>query len=752
MFAQVALPIRQCHLLTYAVPEPLQPACQPGCAVLVPVGQGHRIGLLWHLTQQPHWQEGAIRPLQALVDSTPLFDESLRHLLEWMASYYLYPIGALVEAALPGHLVPQRKRRIVWSLASGTVSDAALAQLSDPVQSVATAIARRHHHGLWQESLVARFGRSVVTKALTQLSRTGWVVVEERWTMRWSKPETESASDSDVTADQPPCLTTEQQLCVDSLSDALQHRQFAPFLLQGITGSGKTEVYFRAIADCLARGRQALLMVPEIALTPQIIDRFRARFQIEPAIFHSSMTPHKRFDQWQRVRSGAARVVIGTRSAIFAPLTELGLVIVDEEHERSYKQEEGIPYHGRDMAVVRAQRAKAVVLLASATPSLESLHNVCQGRYRALRLTSRPMGALLPDVRLIDLRQEREHQAADGHKRRSLVGTTLRHAIEQVLTQSQQVLLFLNRRGYAPALLCSRCGSVATCPNCSVPLTLHRQPQRLLCHYCDAMQPIYDICPICCQMSLIDFGPGIEQLEEEVRRLFPRASLARLDRDVAMKSGGALVADTLTAFRNREIDILLGTQMVAKGHHFPGLALVGVVLAESSLCQPDFRAAERTFQLLTQVAGRAGREQTSGRVLIQSFDPDHYAMRSAVTHDMDGFATLEQRLRQEAGYPPWHRMALVRFSCKRQEDGEQLCRQIRNLLPDLTAQQQAAHYLGPAQAPIFKLRSRFRWQLLVKERQQGQLHHGLQQLQQRLQSLQTGPVRMEIDVDPYSFL
>ncbi|MBF0124953.1 MAG: primosomal protein N', partial [Magnetococcales bacterium] len=745
MFAQVALPVRQCALFTYSVPESLRRDCQLGCLVLVAVGKSSRVGLLWRLTTEPEWHEGVIRPLQALVDPTPLFDQQLRYLLEWMSGYYLHPLGALVETALPGHLVPQQKRRIYWQLENGTATDAALSRLSEAIRPLATAIARRRQHGLWQESLAARFGRTMVARTLPRLDRLGLIAIEDQWRLRWSTPTAVATSPTPAAATLPPDLTAEQRHCVTTLGEALPQRRFAPFLLQGITGSGKTEVYFHVLDRCLALGRQVLLMVPEIALVPQLIDRFQARFQVEIAVFHSAMPPQQRFDQWQRIRAGLARVVIGTRSAIFAPFIDLGLIIVDEEHERSYKQEEGVPYHARDMAVVRAQRAGAVLLLASATPSLESLHNVSQGRYHHLRLHTRPTGALLPTIQLVDIRQERQQMT-----HRQLIGAALRDAMEQALGQQHQVLLFLNRRGYAPALLCSRCGHVVTCPNCTVPLTLHRQPQRLLCHYCDAMQPVTDICGSCGQLSLIDFGPGIEQLEDETKRIFANAHTARLDRDVALKEGSAMVSEILTSFQNGDIDILLGTQMVAKGHHFPNLALVGVVLAESSLCQPDFRAAERTFQLLTQVAGRAGREQTTGQVVIQSFDTSHYAIRSAVNHDMDGFAAVEQRLRHDAGYPPWHRVALIRFSCPHQEEGEQFCHQVRTVLPALAADNNDVHYLGPAQSPVFKLRRRFRWQLLVKEQRAGQLHNGIRLLQQRLQQFARHAIRIDIDVDPYS--
>ncbi|MEO5363390.1 MAG: primosomal protein N' [Magnetococcus sp. DMHC-8] len=529
------------------------------------------------------------------------------------------------------------------------------------------------------------------------------------------------------------------------LAEAQQTRQFVPFLLHGITGSGKTELYFRAVEQCLALGRQALLMVPEIALTPQLIQRYRNRFQVALAVFHSRLGDAQRFDYWQQIRDGRAKVVIGARSAIFAPFADLGLIVVDEEHDTSYKQEGSVPYQGRDMAVVRARRANAVLILGSATPSLESLTNAGQGRYTLLYLGRRATGTPLPTVELINPGESTLHTPM---RFADLLSHPLRQALQDTLAAGQQALLFLNRRGFAPSLLCRRCGQAVNCPHCSVTLTLHKARKQLICHYCDHRQRVHDVCTGCGQLSLFAFGPGTERLEEEVREWLPAARIARLDRDT-VGTGLVDLESTLTAFHDRRLDILLGTQMIAKGHHFPGLTLVGVVQAETTLCQPDFRAAERTFQLITQVAGRAGREEGApGRVMVQSYDPGHYALQAVLTHDVAGFAIQEQRFRQEAGYPPYRRLALLRFSASALQDGETFAHTLRARLPV----NEEVQWLGPAQSPLFKLRNRYRWQLLIKEMVPGRLHRCLKPLLALAIPLAGSRIRLEWDVDPYSFV
>ncbi|MBF0126316.1 MAG: primosomal protein N' [Magnetococcales bacterium] len=721
------MPIPKRSLFTYTVPEGMHVA--PGALVLVPVGRSYRTGVVWELSETPNWREGPIRAIAGTLGETPLLGPDLLHLLDWIARYYLCSIGSVAAAALPGRLTFKRKRRILWQ--EGKEMETVPAALLP----LATRI--RNKKGGFSLETLASCHQEIKT-----LLRRGVITQETTWHPQSVElPAIQEMPPTTVST--PPVLTDEQALCVQTLHQAQATGEFAPFLLNGITGSGKTEVYLQAIQRCLEQGRQALLLVPEISLTSQMIQRLRNRFPETLAVLHSGLTQLQRLEQWQRARAGQARLAVGARSAIFAPFADLGLVIVDEEHDPSYKQESGVHYQGRDMAAVRAQRANAVLILGSATPSMESLANVAKGRYRQLLLTRRVGGGAPPAMQTIWLGDPalRKSMGRDG-----LISPPLHQAMHATLEAGRQVLLFLNRRGFAPTLLCYRCGQAANCPNCAVTLTLHKNRSRLLCHYCDHSQDPMDICPSCGQLSLFDFGPGTQRLETETRAAFPQARVARLDRD-AVASDAHLLQTTLDAFRDRRLDILVGTQMIAKGHHFPGLALVGVVQAETTLCQPDFRAAERTFQLITQVAGRAGREDHQGRAIIQTFDPNHYALNAAI-NDPASFPPLEMDFRRQAGYPPFRRVALLLFSTALQPEGECYCQTLKAHLPASAD----ALFLGPAPAPIAKLRNRYRWQLLIKEREGGRLHRALGPLLNLAEKLANGRIPLEIDVDPHSFL
>ncbi|MBF0284510.1 MAG: primosomal protein N' [Magnetococcales bacterium] len=745
-FAQVALPLPLRTLFSYHIPDELLGLCRPGGLVLVPFGKGTRQGIVWELSDEAAWSGGEIKPLADLLGEEPVLDEAQRHLVDWMARYYLHPIGLTAWTALPPWVEGERKLRAVWlGSARPAEKSQALERIPANLRELAAAVAQRSH-GLLDSTLAGKFGRPGLERRLRQLAAGGWLALEEQWSVPEGGRRRERPLVEELPLTPPPRLNDEQQICVETIRHALERRRFAPFLLHGVTGSGKTEVYFQAVETCLAQGRQALLLLPEIALTPQLAGRFRARFREGLALFHSGQSESRRREEWLRVKRGEAPVVAGARSALFAPLERLGLVVVDEEHESSYKQEEGLPYHGRDMALVRARRAGAVVVLSSATPSLESLANAASGKYALLRLTRRATGAPMPRVELSDLTQAtREKRLIPGH----LLGPDLTSAMEETLAAGRQVLLFLNRRGYAPALLCPRCGFSFQCPHCSVALTYHATPHpSLRCHYCDFRQPARDVCPRCGQQSLSRFGPGDQRLEKEVRERFPEARCARLDRDSVASGGAGAMEDILEQFAEGTFEILLGTQMVAKGHHFPGVALVGVVLADLGLNQPDFRAAERTFQLTAQVAGRAGREDVSpGRVVVQCHDPSHYALRAALSQDVERFRQLEEPLRREAGFPPFGRLALIRFSCEDRAAGELFKSRTRGWMPQVPG----VTWLGPVESPLFKLRNWFRWQILVKEAAGGRRLHGALEGFLALATAESGPVRLEINVDPQSF-
>ncbi|MBF0342400.1 MAG: primosomal protein N' [Magnetococcales bacterium] len=735
-FAQVALPIPRRTLFTYEIPDAM--TVEAGSLVLVPVGKREQAGIVWEIRETPAWNQGPIARIIAPFADMPMLGGDLLHLLDWIARYYLCPIGSVTAAALPGELSFQRKRRALW-----LGSPEELAALPESLHPLALRLAQTKAKGLGEETLGREFGLKEVNTRLRNLEKRGLIRIDTSWNARLPTTGQPITSSTPFVPQSRPELTDEQHHAVDRLTQALEQHAFAPFLLEGITGSGKTEVYLRAIEACLQRGRQALVLVPEIALTSQMIERLSARFPDSLAVLHSGLSRSQRPREWWRARLGEARVVIGARSALFAPFMDLGLVIVDEEHDPSYKQDGTVPYQARDMAAVRAQKNQAILLLGSATPSMESLANAQRGRYTHLRLTRRVGGGVLPSIEAVHLGDPaiRAVLGRDG-----LLSPPLCAAMTQTLQAGRQVLLFLNRRGFAPSLLCHRCGQAIQCPHCSVTLTLHKNRSRLLCHYCDFTREPMDVCPSCGQLSLFHFGPGTQRLEEECRTHFPQARIARLDRDT-VSSGRHTLEETLTAFTRHNLDILVGTQMIAKGHHFPGLSLVGVVQAETSLCQPDFRASERTFQLLTQVTGRAGREDQQGRAIIQTFDPHHYAVAAALGVVGD-FTLREMAFRHQAGYPPSQRLALLRFSAAVQPEGEIYCQTVQSRL----AENPDAIFLGPAPAPLFKLRNRYRWQLLIKERPGGRLHRALPGVLALAQSLASSRIRLELDVDPYTFL
>ncbi|HRI53950.1 MAG TPA: primosomal protein N', partial [Pseudomonadota bacterium] len=519
------------------------------------------------------------------------------------------------------------------------------------------------------------------------------------------------------------------------------------FLLHGVTGSGKTELYLQLIDAALQAGRTALVLVPEIALTPQLSARFMARFGRDVAVLHSALTPGQRADAWRRILLGEVRIALGPRSALFAPLSRLGVVIVDEEHDSSFKQQDGVRYHGRDTALVRAQQAGAVAVLGSATPSLESMELVRRGKLQRLTLLTRATGVPMPSVTVIDLKQ---HVFAED---RLLLSTPLQNAIKETLAAGEQAILFLNRRGYATFLLCQRCGHRLECPHCSVTLTWHKETGELCCHYCGQHEPVPEACPLCQQKSIQRLGLGTEKLQEQLAACFPTARVARLDRDTASHSG---LHRVLAAMHRREIDLLIGTQMLAKGHDFPGVTLVGVVLADTGMGLPDFRASEKTFQLLAQVAGRAGRQGRPGRVLIQTYNPDHPAVTAAASHDYLTFAQGELYAREQLGYPPHCRLGLLRVDgvdpYAVRDAAHEVAATVRALIERLGREGEAdaaLSLLGPAEAPLSRLKGRTRWQMIVRAPQSRALRA---LLRAALQITLPRALRLTAHVDPVSTL
>ncbi|MBI2342747.1 MAG: primosomal protein N' [Deltaproteobacteria bacterium] len=548
--------------------------------------------------------------------------------------------------------------------------------------------------------------------------------------------------DADFAQMEPITLTASQQTVVETISHAVEGGSFQTFLLHGITGSGKTEFYLQIIAQLLARGKSVLFLLPEIGLTPQLLGRIAHRFGETVALYHSGLTETQRTEQWLRMARGEARICCGTRSSVFAPLQQLGGIILDEEHDASYKQEEAPRYHGRDVAIVRAKLLKALVLLGSATPSLETYYNVQRHRYHLVSLTDRPAGATLPTVELIDMRDQPVSSDPSG-----LLSPPLRTAITETLNRREQVLLFLNRRGYAQMLLCRDCGAVFRCPNCDISLTLHRQAQQLRCHYCEYAISRPRTCAACQGLHLKTLGSGTEQIERALGVHFPQARIVRFDRDSTTERGAR--QQIVRAMRRAEIDILIGTQMVTKGHDFPGITLVGVIQADLSLHLPDFRAAERTFQLLTQVAGRAGRADRAGRVLIQTYTPDHYSLLCAQQHNYRDFVHAEVAHRQALGYPPFGRLVNVRCSSNSDTKAAEYAMQLRQALEQWTrGGSTITGILGPAPAPRSKVAGRHRWQLLCKAGDPQTVRALTEAIQQHINAHSPSGVTVAIDVDP----
>jgi primosomal protein N' (replication factor Y) (superfamily II helicase) len=543
-------------------------------------------------------------------------------------------------------------------------------------------------------------------------------------------------------ADRPVQLTEAQRTAIVAVVRSIG-AAFKTFLLWGVTGSGKTEVYLHSIAACLAAQRTALVLVPEISLTHQLVDRVRARFGERVAVLHSGLSDGERWDEWRRIARGEVPIVVGARSAVFAPLPHLGLVVVDEEHDAAFKQEDGIRYNGRDVAIVRAKLAGCPALLGSATPAMESFHNARSGRYELLELPERVAARPLPAVEIVDLRRSSSAGKA------VLLSPQLAAALKANLAARGQSLLFLNRRGFANFLQCLQCGDALMCPNCSVTLTLHRRWQALRCHHCEYTVPIPKACPSCGGLSLSAWGAGTEQVESALRSVLSGARVGRMDRDTTRRKGS--LRDILAAWGRGAYDVVVGTQMITKGHDFPGVTLVGVLLADLSLNFPDFRAAERTFQLLTQVAGRAGRGERPGRVLVQSLQPTHFSLQCAAHHDYRHFAEQELAARRELSYPPFARLVQIRCEGERAEATERVARAAADAVQRAAAP--GVGVLGPTPAPLERLRRRYRWQLLIRGRNGVAVRRAAHAGRDAVRALaRATDVRVLVDVDPYSML
>jgi primosomal protein N' (replication factor Y) len=696
------------------------------------------------------------KPLANVLEETPAVPEDSLAFLRDLAAYYFAPIGEVMRLALPpvdretsreleeptlfdrGRGVGARVARTVARTVKW-VSPTALVEEAGSLRGQPSAILA-HVRAVGTEPLAKleeRWGNA--RAAVKKLATLGLVAVEDRAALEdpfFTEP---------AVRDAPHDATAAQTQAIDAIAAALREGRAATFLVHGVTGSGKTEVYLRTIAAARERGVGSILLVPEIALTPQLVSRFRARFGDEVGVLHSGLTPRERLSMWRRIREGEVDVAVGARSALFAPIHKLGLVIVDEEHDPSFKQEEGVRYHARDMAIWRAHRVGGVCVLGSATPSLESEQLTRTGRATKLRLPDRARSRPMPRVELVDLR--RTGAGPTGDKRISM---PLFRAIEDTLKAREQVILFLNRRGFAPGVRCAGCGHLATCDSCAVALTFHKRAGSVVrCHFCDFEAPLGARCTKCQSDALELEGVGTEKLEETLAAAFPEARVARLDRDVA---SGRKVEAILERVRAREIDILVGTQMVTKGHDLPNVTLVGVINADAALSIPDFRAGERAFQLLVQVAGRAGRGDVPGRVLVQTWDPEHPAVALAARHDVDAFLERELVDRRELGFPPLSRAAVVRVDAVEEDEARRACAQLaevaRRCLP---ARSGEVVVQGPAPAPVARVRNRYRFRVMLRAAARPPLRLVLGAIEEARATLPRG-VRSSIDVDPVQLL
>ncbi len=763
MIARVTLEIALRKEFDYLIPPEMASQIEVGTRVKVPFGPRQVMGCVTALPEDSTHTN--LRPILKVIGRQSLVTPQVLQLARWIAEYYCCPVETALKSVLPDSVRKEkegwRERLVVRAL---------------PVPAQMPKLSKRQEE-VWK---IIEEWRELPLQELLQLTDTTAETVrrlEDKGLLLISAQisERDPYGQEHILPTQPLALNPEQLCALEKITTAMDqpkagrtaqsvessksHRptelalgnsplraSHSTFLLHGVTGSGKTEIYLQALAHGLRKGQGGIVLVPEISLTPQTVERFKARFSSGPlqtlvAVLHSHLSAGERHDEWHKIRQGRARIVIGARSAIFAPVDPLGLIIVDEEHEHSYKQEEAPRYHARDVAVVRGQMEGAVVVLGSATPSMESFYNVQKGKYALLEMPSRVDDKRMPIVRVIDMRKENRKQ-----KGLQIFSQELKEAIARRLEKSEQVILFLNRRGYSTSLQCSRCGYVAECPNCSVSLTFHRRAEKLLCHVCGHEQPVPGVCPEakCGNPAIRYSGLGTEKVEDTLTRLFPHARIKRMDSDALKKKDD--YRRILGDFRLGKIDILVGTQMIAKGLHFPNVTLVGIIHADLSLHMPDFRAGERTFQLLTQVAGRAGRGDVEGEVIVQAFTPFHPAIQYARRHDFAGFYEQEVGFREQLKYPPISRVALLTLRGRNEEKVKFSAEHLRRELDKDFAGLKDLIVAGPAPAPLARAESLYRYQIMLRTRQMTKLSQHLSKLTQAL--VLPEDLILSVDIDP----
>jgi primosomal protein N' (replication factor Y) len=810
MFVAVAVNIPSDKTFSYAVPEILHEKISIGKRVLVPFGKRRLTGYIVEISKSAPRED--TKEIIEILDLEPLFNETDLKFYRWVCQYYMYPPGRALAEILPGGIDPKSDQWISLAKEERERPDARMS----PSQRRIIDTLTQYPDGISLTHLKKIFGKKDVTRDINSLKSTGFITTDYRTKkpqvsrkkekiitlntrnldalkltkkqhslvdlLRGHGPLPLSALRAQFTCSpsaiknleqkgiisiteeevsrhhgQSPDLgirekritpNDDQECALREIVKGLESARFSPYLLHGVTGSGKTEVYLNAIEKTLAMNGGVIFLVPEIALTPQLISRFNTRFPgLEKAVLHSGISRAARYDQWRRIQRGEIMVVIGARSAVFAPVRDLKLIIVDEEHDTSYKQDDRMKYNARDLAIMRAKLNAATVIAGSATPAIQTYFNMMKGKQTNLILPKRVEDRPLPEVDIIDMKRELGENDQDASP---VLSRALRNAIGETLENKQQTLLFLNRRGFHTFIFCLDCGHAFQCPNCAVSMTYHAGEDTLKCHYCDFAVKLTPSCPGCHGNRIRSYGLGTERLAEEIKKLFPGARIGRMDSDTMIRKGA--YENILRSLYTHDIDILVGTQMIAKGHDFPGVTLVGVISADTSLNIPDFRAAERTFQLLTQVSGRGGRGAIPGRVIIQTFNPHHYAITRAKDHDYLSFYEDELALRHTLAYPPFSRLINLHLSSAKKEKGmeglERLKHVIRTLSP-LTTPQGKVEIIGPAESPIAKIKGRHRWQLLLKGSDSGAVKNLAKEI---LAKASVTGLDIRVDVDPVNFM
>lgn len=797
----VALPLNQ--TFTYAAPENLLPLISTGKRVLVPFGRRRISGFVIGAGQNSGTY--SIKKILDVLDDYPLFLPEIIPFFKWISDYYMYPLGEVIKSALPGGLtlsdfiiisitrkginaldnnsLNPLEKDVLTRLKKGKCRLKSLCKnLKVPgamihrFVNLGWADSQREFQGKGTKEKTERFVSlirpvmpadklSAVRKKIIStldLKKEMSVInlkkhvptaatlikpmADQGFLSVYQKPVYRDPFGDSIRPDSLPTLTSEQSDIVSKIN-GLMGKGFSSWLLAGVTGSGKTEVYMRLAAQALDNNLPVLILVPEIALISQMERRFRARFGQQVAVLHSGLSAGEKFDQWMRIIKKQAKIVVGARSAIFAPLENPGLIIVDEEHDTSYKQGSDLLYNARDLAVVRAKLSNGIAILGSATPSVQSYYNVRTGKFKELTLTKRVEKRPLPFIEIVDLRQTRDFRGA-----RRFITQPLINAMRQTLDKGEQVLLFLNRRGFASFPVCAACGEGVRCENCDITLTLHKLSSSYKCHYCGYTKPVPSNCSICGSSDIKHLGMGTEKLEAAVKALFPEAAVARMDRDTTSRKGSIL--KILKAVKSETVDVLIGTQMVAKGHDFPNITLVGIVCADLSLSFPDFRAGERTFQLLAQVAGRAGRGDIPGRVFLQTYAPEHFSIVAARHQDFKSFYNTEIGFRKALNYPPFSRIIQLRISGKNpdktRETAQNLGQLCREKLKNNNGFLNHIEIMGPIESPVYKIANHFRWQMIVKSRKIKKLHQFVREMTSDNPKLFNAPkVKVIIDVDPF---